>query len=66
MPKGEWESLGPDSDDLVSVAIKGSASAGFTRRTHVAYIVWAEDEEVEAVASVTAALDDWISASFED
>lgn len=58
MPMAEWEPLGPDRDDLVAVAIKGSASLGFTRRTHAAYIVWSEDEEVEPVASVTAALDD--------
>jgi hypothetical protein len=66
MPKDEWEPLGPDSDDLISVAVKGSASVGFTRRKHASHIVWAEDEEVEPVASVTATLDDWIAASCED
>lgn len=66
MPQEEWEPLGEGSDDLISVAIKGSNSLGFTRRTHAAHVVWPEDEEVEPAPSVTAALDDWIEAAFED
>lgn len=66
MPQVEWEALGPDDDDLISVAVKGAAAVGFTRRTQAAHIVWAEDEEVEPVDSVTATLDDWIASSFEE
>jgi len=66
MPEEEWEPLGEDANDLVSIAIKGSASVGFTRDTQAAYIVWAEEDEVEPVASVTAAMDEWIAASFEE
>lgn len=66
MPKEEWEPLGDAGDDLISVAIKGSASVGFTKDERAAYIVWSEDEEVEPVESVSAVLDDWITASFED
>jgi hypothetical protein len=66
MPKEEWEQLGEDAADLISIAIKGSASLGFTVDKHAAYIVWPEEEEVEPVASVTAAMDDWIAGSFEE
>ncbi|MBK9136417.1 MAG: hypothetical protein IPM15_19240 [Betaproteobacteria bacterium] len=66
MPEEEWEPLGEGDDDLVSVAIKGSASVGFIRNTQAAHIVWSEDDEVEPVASVTAALDDWIASSFDE
>ncbi len=66
LPEDEWEHLGDRDDDLISVAIKGSASVGFVKKEQAAYIVWAEDDEVERVASVAAVLDDWIADSFDD